>query len=64
MVHRNPTRGTNLWPMHSITILTEFQQVAQHNYYKALVMSHVHVGNEISHMLEVANELHRPLFAT
>ena len=50
--------------MHSITTLTEFQQVAQHDYYEALVMTHVNVGNEIFHAMEVANEAHRPSFAT
>ena len=39
--------------MHSITTLTEFQQVAQRDYYEALVMTHMIVGNEIFHMLEV-----------
>ena len=46
--------------MHSITTLKEFQQVAQHNYYRALVITHVNVGNEIFHMLEVANEVYIP----
>ena len=50
--------------MHSITTLTEFQQVAQHDYYEALVMTHVNVGNEILHMLEAVNEVHRPSLAT
>ena len=44
--------------MHSITTLTEFQQVAQRDYCKALVMTHVNVVNEIFHVLEVANEAH------
>ena len=50
--------------MHSIITLTEFQQVAQHDYYKALVITHMNVGNEIFQILEVANEVHRPSFAT
>ena len=50
--------------MHSITTLTEFQQVAQHDYYKAFVMTHVNVGNEIFHLLEVTNEAYRPSFAS
>ena len=49
--------------MHSITILTEFQQVARCDYYKALVMTHVNVGNEIFPVLEIVNGAHRPLFA-
>ena len=50
--------------MHFITTLTEFQQVAQHDYYEALVMTHVNVGNENFYILEVANEAHRPSIAT
>ena len=50
--------------MHSTTILIEFQQVAQHDYYKALVITYVNIGNEISHVLKVANEVHRPSFET
>ena len=50
--------------MHSINTLKECQQVAQHDYYEALVMTHMNVDNEIFHMLEVANEAHRPSFAT
>ena len=50
--------------MHSITTLTEFQQVAQRGYYKSLVKTHGNVGNEISYVFEVANKVHRPSFAT
>ena len=50
--------------VHSITTLIEFQQVAQNDYYKSLVMTHVNFGNEIFHVLEVANEVHRPSLAT
>ena len=50
--------------MHSITILTEFQHVAQCDYYEALAMTHMNVGNKIFPLLEVANKVHRPLFAT
>ena len=39
--------------MHSITTLTELQQVAQHDYYEVLVITQVNVGNEIFHMLQV-----------
>ena len=50
--------------MHSTTTLIEFQWVAQHDYYKALVITYVNDGNEISHLLKVANDVHRPSFAT
>ena len=50
--------------MHSITTLTEFQQVAHRDYYEALVMTNVNVSNETFHVLEVANEAHRPSFET
>ena len=51
----------DLWPIHYITLIA-FQQIAQHDYYKALVITHVNVGNEIFHVLGVANEVHRPSF--
>ena len=39
--------------MHYITTLIEFQKIAQYDYYKALVMTHVNIGNEIFYMLQV-----------
>ena len=50
--------------MHPITTLMEFQQVAQHDYYEALIKTHMNVGSEIFHVLETANKVHKPSFAT
>ena len=64
--------------MHSTITLTEFEKkkekeslkvsqclkISQHYYLKKIVMTHVNVGNEFFHMLEGANEAHRPSFAT
>ena len=44
--------------MHSITTLTEFQQISQCDYSEALVINHVNVGSEIFHVLEVTIEVH------
>ena len=44
-------------------IFIRFQQVAQYDYQPALVITHVNIINETFHMLEIANEVHRPSFA-
>ena len=58
--------------MHGLFILivkfilsfTEFQQVAQYEYQEVLVTTHVNINNETFHVLEIANEAHKPSFTT
>ena len=42
---------------------TEFKQVARHDYEEILVIIQVNIINETFYILEIANKMHRLLFA-
>ena len=43
---------------------TEFQQVTQHDYQEALVMTYVNISNKTFQLLQIENKAPKLLFAT